>query len=129
MKALAILALGALLAFQGCTTTTVSREGETMVDIENTGWYLFNFIPLASGDPSAPNHCRCRLFQRTVTLENNIRMLERIIREEGATGVKDLSSFTTDEHFFVMLLKRHAYHTSARLTKDCPEASTVQEEE
>ena len=86
-----------------------------MVDIENTGWYLFNFIPLASGNPSNPNSVSCRLFSRTVTLESNVKMLEDIMRREGATGVRNLNSYTTDEHVLVILFKRHAYHTSAQL--------------
>ena len=117
MRALAVIILAAAL-FSGCATATVCHEGRTMVEIENTGWYLFNFIPIASGNPSNPNTCSCRLFSKTVTLENNVKMLERVMREEGATGVNNLNSFTTDEHVFVILLKRHAYHTSAQLVKD-----------
>ena len=97
-----------------------------MVEIENSGWYLLNFIPLASGNPAKPNACSCRLFSKTVTLENNVKMLENIMREEKATGVADLTSFTTDEHVLIILLKRHAYHTSAQLLFDekGPDAKT-----
>ena len=47
MKRAALLALAAVL-LAGCSTVTVSRNGPTMVNIENSGWYLLNFIPLAS---------------------------------------------------------------------------------
>jgi hypothetical protein len=113
MKAAALALLCALLS--GCATVTVSRHGSTMVNIENTGWYLLNFIPLASGNPAKPNCCSTRLFSKTVTLENNVKMLDKVIADEGAVAVRDLNSFIVDEHVFLILLKRHAYHTSAQL--------------
>ena len=93
----------------------MSRDGATMVSIENSGWYLLNFIPIASGNPARPNSCTTRLFSKTVTLENNVKMLDKVIRDEGAVAVRDINSFTIDEHVLLILLKRHAYHTSAQL--------------
>ena len=113
MKRFAIILACALLG--GCATVTVSREGATMVNIENSGWYLLNFIPIASGNPARPNSCTTRLFSKTVTLENNVKMLDKAIRDEGAVAVRDINSFTIDEHILLILLKRHAYHTSAQL--------------
>jgi hypothetical protein len=113
MKRFAIILACALLG--GCATVTVSREGATMVNIENSGWYLLNFIPIASGNPARPNSCTTRLFSKTVTLENNVKMLDKVIRDEGAVAVRDINSFTIDEHVLLILLKRHAYHTSAQL--------------
>ena len=113
MKYLAIILAGALLG--GCATVTMSRDGATMVSIENSGWYLLNFIPIASGNPTRPNSCTTRLFSKTVTLENNVKMLDNVIRDEGAVAVRDINSFTVDEHVLLILLKRHAYHTSAQL--------------
>ena len=113
MKRLAVILVCALLG--GCATVTVSRNGATMVNLENSGWYLLNFIPIASGNPARPNSCTTRLFSKTVTLENNVKMLDKVIREEGAAAVRDINSFTIDEHVLLILLKRHAYHTSAQL--------------
>ena len=113
MNRFAVILACALLG--GCATVTVSREGATMVNIENSGWYLLNFIPLASGNPARPNACTTRLFSKTVTLENNVKMLDKVIRDEGAVAVRDINSFTIDEHVLLILLKRHAYHTSAHL--------------
>ena len=113
MKRLAAILACALLG--GCATVTVSRDGATMVNIENSGWYLLNFIPIASGNPARPNSCSTRLFSKTVTLENNVKMLDKVIRDEGAVAVRDINSFTIDEHVLLILLKRHAYHTSAQL--------------
>ena len=113
MKTAALAILCAILS--GCATVTISRHGTTMVNIENTGWYLLNFIPLASGNPAKPNCCSTRLFSKTVTLENNVKMLDKVIADEGAAAVRDLNSFIIDEHVLLILLKRHAYHTSAQL--------------
>ena len=113
MKRLAVILACALLG--GCATVTVSRDGATMVNIENSGWYLLNFIPIASGNPARPNSCTTRLFSKTVTLENNVKMLDKAIRDEGAVAVRDINSFTIDEHVLLILLKRHAYHASAQL--------------
>ena len=113
MKRMALILMCALLG--GCATVTVSREGGTMVNIENSGWYLLNFIPIASGNPARPNSCTTSLFSKTVTLESNVKMLDKAIRDEGAVAVRDINSFTIDEHILLILLKRHAYHTSAQL--------------
>ena len=113
MKRFAAILMCALLG--GCATVTVSRNGATMVNIENSGWYLLNFIPIASGNPARPNSCTTRLFSKTVTLENNVKMLDKVIRDEGAVAIRDINSFTIDEHVLLILLKRHAYHTSAQL--------------
>ena len=125
MKSAAIAALAALLA--GCSTVTVSRNGSTMVNIENSGWYLLNFIPIASGNPASPNSFSTRLFSKTVTLENNVKMLDKVIADEGAVAIRDLNSFTIDEHILLILFKRHAYHTSAQLLmeKDIAEQKAV----
>jgi hypothetical protein len=113
MKLAAAILACALVS--GCATVTVSREGATMVNIENSGWYLLNFIPIASGNPARPNSCTTRLFSKTVTLENNVKMLDKVIHDEGAVAVRDINSFTIDEHVMLILLKRHSYHTSAQL--------------
>ena len=98
-----------------------------MVNIENSGWYLLNFIPIASGNPASPNSFSTRLFSKTVTLENNVKMLDKVIADEGAVAIRDLNSFTIDEHILLILFKRHAYHTSAQLLmeKDIAEQKAV----
>lgn len=113
MKKCTVLLFSAFLF--GCSTVTISREGTTMVNIENSGWYFLNFIPLASGNPAKPNTFSTRLFSKTVTIENNIKMLEQAIEDEGAVAVRDINSFITDEYVLLILFKRHAYHTSAQL--------------
>lgn len=117
MKKCTVLLFSAFLF--GCSTVTISREGTTMVNIENSGWYFLNFIPLASGNPAKPNTFSTRLFSKTVTIENNIKMLEQAIEDEGAVAVRDINSFITDEYVLLILFKRHAYHTSAQLLMEC----------
>ncbi len=115
MKRLAFLLLAALLA-GGCATVHYSDEGgKTMVDVANTGWYLFNLIPLASGNPEAPNEVGFKLFRQTTTLQNNVRLLDYAATERGASDIKAVSTFTSDESVFIILLKRHIIHTSAEL--------------
>lgn len=112
-RAFLLAAAAAILG--GCATVNVNRDDRTMVVIENTGWYLFNFIPIASGNPDHPNRFSSRWFSNVVTLKNNMKMLNAVMTDEGATQVKDLTSYTTDEKVFVILLARHTYHTSAEL--------------
>ena len=127
MKKIAAVILGAALA-AGCTTVQYStvyngvraNNGRTpiaTVEIENSGWFLLGFIPIASGNPDKPDRCSCKLFQNTVKLENNCRVLDVKVKEAGADAVANLTSHWTDESAFVILLKRRACHTSAVLLK------------
>lgn len=114
MKRLALPILVLLLA--GCATVNYSdKGGKTMVDVANTGWYLFNLIPVASGNPGAPNEADFKLFRQTTTLENNVRMLDYAATERNAAAIKDISTYTSDECIFILLFKRHIIHTSAEL--------------
>ena len=105
----------ACAAASGCATIKMSRVGKVMVDVENTNWLLFNFIPLASGNPDRPNEADCLFFQNTVDLENNIHLVNYAMNKTGAIGVRDLVSYTTDEYVLFVLLKHHSMHTSAEL--------------
>ena len=117
-----------LLACAGCATIQCATDyhgvgienGEKpieTVEIENTAWLLFKFIPLGSGDPSHPNESGCLLFQNTVVLQNNLDMLEAEMKRVKAGRAINLTSRKTDETIFVILLTRHAYHTSAVLLR------------
>ena len=117
-----------LASFLGCATVTtahnfhgVNVEGDESpietVMIENTGWTMFKFIPIGSGDPKNPNKNTCCMFEDTTTLQNNLDMLEAEMKRIGATRMKNLSSKTVDESLFLMLFTRTACHTSAVLLK------------
>ena len=118
----------AVIACAGCATVNTANnyhdmgveEGEMAietVEIENAGWLLFKSIPLGSGNPLAPNRCSSKLFQNTVTLQNNLEMLEDEMERVNATRVANLTSRKTDESVFLILLSRVACHTSAVLLK------------
>ncbi|MCR5414211.1 MAG: hypothetical protein K6F50_05735 [Kiritimatiellae bacterium] len=120
----AILAALSLLC-AGCATVRYTDQGgKPMVEVTNRGWYLFNLIPLASGNPDLPNECDFRLFKQTTTLENNVRMLDWAATKYHATGIRDVSSYMRDESVFFILLKRHAIHTSAELVIPRKDGST-----
>lgn len=126
MKTSVALLCATLLA--GCATVEEStlyhgvtvEPAETPVatlEIQNTCWLVLGCLPLGSGDPLLPNECACRLFVNTATLENNIRMLEKAARDRGAARLANLTSHTSDESKFFILVTRRAIRTSACLIK------------
>ena len=126
MKRLIPLAVAVALLASGCTTVLKSKEfGNVKVDggttpvaaveIENSVWLLFNFIPVASGNPDHPNSYRCKLFRNTVNLPNNMEVLRAEMAREGVSEVVNLTSHYADEKYLFFLLARRACHTSAVL--------------
>ena len=121
-----LFAAAALFAC-GCTTVLKSKEfgdvkvgGTTpvaTVEIENSVWLLFNFIPVASGSPDHPNLNKCKLFRNTVNLSNNMKVLLSELEQEEVTKVANLTSHYTEESYLFFLLARRACHTSAVLVK------------
>ena len=114
MKRLAVILACTLLG--GCATVTVSRDGATMVNIENSGWYLLGCLPIITGNPEKPG--RIKLFRDTVTLENNIKMLADKARQENAGNVANLTSRVREDlaiGFFIF--GRKQVFTSAVITK------------
>ncbi len=127
MNHLIPLAVAAALLASGCTTVLKSKEfGDVKVDgttpvatveIENSVWLLFNFIPVASGNPAHPNSNKCKLFRNTVNLPNNMEVLRAEMANEGVHEVANLTSHYADEKYLFFLLARRACHTSAVLVK------------
>lgn len=128
MTRLTPLALAAALLASGCTTVLKSKEfGDVKVDggatpvaaveIENSVWLLFNFIPVASGSPDHPNRNKCKLFRNTVNLENNMKVLQSEMVQEEVMKVANLTSHYSEESYLFFLLARRACHTSAVLVK------------
>ena len=122
-----LFAAAALFAC-GCTTVLKSKEfgdvktdgGSTpvaAVEIENSVWLLFNFIPVASGSPDHPNRNMCKLFRNTVNLPNNMKVLQSEMDQEEVTKVANLTSHYSEESYLFFLLTRRACHTSAVLVK------------
>ena len=120
MSRLSVLSAAlALLLASGCMTVRTTRayngiaveDGRkpvVTVEIENSGWYLFTFIPLASGKVEAPNQVGCRWFTNTVMVENNLKVLQEIMLRERVAEVANLTSHRSDEKYLVCLLARRA---------------------
>lgn len=104
------------LFIAGCCGVRVCDEGgRKMCYIDNSGWYLFNFIPLGSGDPRYPNAGYVNWFADGATLESNMLVLDEVMKKEKATDVRNISSYWTEESVFIILLKRYILHTSAEI--------------
>ena len=123
-----LIALLSAFAMAGCATVTTAHNyhgvnvegGEVPIEsvvIENTGWKIFDLIPIGGGNPERPNSCSCRFFEDTTTLQNNLDMLEGEMKSVGATRIVNLSSRKIDESVFILLLTRTACRTSAVLLK------------
>ena len=103
-----------------CTSTADGGEVVEVVQVMNTNWLLLSFIPLVSGDPRRPNECSCSWFYNSVTLRNQMRMLEAEAKRVGATRAVNVFTDANSESAFFLLLKRAKMHTSAVLVKDPP---------
>ena len=127
MKRLAFCVVAAVLG--GCATVDrldgklCEKTYDGMVPVEvvqvmNTNWRLLACIPLGSGNPEIPNRCKCRMFTNTVTLDNQLRMIEAEAKRVGAKRAVDVTSDSSKESVLFFLLKREKLHTSAVLVKD-----------
>ncbi len=117
MKMTLLALLATLLT--GCATVRYSEEGgRKMVDVENTCWtvyfFFFPVFPIASGEPDAPNEEMCRIFQDSVTLENNMKLLDYARVRHGEGEVKNLTSRFSDTTY-CFFIKRYSCQTSAEL--------------
>lgn len=103
----------------GCASTTFCNQGgHNMLVVENSGWYLLSFIPIASGDVERPNESFAfTFFNQTTTLENNMKMIEREMARRDFDSYKDLTTYTADENVFIVLLKRRTIHSSVELLR------------
>ena len=117
------LALLLLLCSAGCASVRMTRAFNGVkvdggftplatVSIENTGWFLFNCIPLASGNPDRPNETTCLPFRNTVTLDNNLKMLDATMTREDATCFEHLTSHLKDDFYYFFILYRRTCQTS-----------------
>ena len=109
-----VAALSALLA--GCASVkTIHGDDADVVAVANEGYFLFQCIPLAAGNPDKPNKNSFRMFSNTLTVNANMRLLVDELVRKGAKDVSDITTFTTEESVFPVLFSRKTMQTSARL--------------
>ncbi len=89
-----------------------------MCVVDNTCLQAFGFIPLVSGDVDSPDDDGMVLFRDTTTVANNVRLVERAMRGRRATGLRNLTSYRTDEQILIFLLKRTTLRSSAELVQE-----------
>lgn len=124
----AAIAMFALFS-AGCMTYRTTSEWRNIksdgssrpymtVQIENSGWYLFDCIPIVCGNPQKPNRNSCTWFSNTVTLQNNLNVLTNLMKQEDCTILSNLDSREMDDFYYFFLLYRRACHTSAVIFRE-----------
>ena len=109
-------AAAAMAMVAGCVSVDIASDGGTdMVVVENEGCFLFNLIPIMTGDPEYPNNDVCVLFRNTQKLDTNIKLVEAEAERLGAKGVRNVASHWIDDPIIFLLLKRKILQTSAQL--------------
>lgn len=117
-----------LLCAAGCATVTRiapgpgarTAEGEEIVEtvqVMNTSWSFLCLLPLASGDIDSPDRVSCRPFRDTVSLANQVRMIEAEAGRCGASRAVHVVTYEDDEDVFLLLFLRRKMHTSAALVR------------
>lgn len=105
MKTINTIILVCVIFLTGCATTEVSTqfndnitaESNTPVATifaENYGYYLFGYLPICAGNPNKPNVNTMSLFEDTVTIENNGKMINYEAQKLGATSLADIRHST-----------------------------------
>ena len=109
---LLVLLTGILLLLSACTSVEVGNKlNQQKITIgEETpiahiyancfGYYLFNCIPLVTGDTEDPNSF-C-MFEHTVKAENVVELLTKEAKKRGATRVIDITSQEEQTGWFSM---------------------------
>lgn len=100
----------------GCASVSVAGEGDKLVIIQNSGCFLFSWMPLCSGDPDYPNEEVSSWFDNTVHPATNIRLLEEEAARRGTPFIRNIATHTDDETILWLILKRKICRTSAELT-------------
>ncbi|MCL1920051.1 MAG: hypothetical protein FWG50_03075 [Kiritimatiellaeota bacterium] len=109
----------------GCATMQTAKrfDGTVMekgarplatVAVENYGYYLFGVIPIIAGEPKHPNANTCRLFDDSVTVQNNLAMISQVVKTERGRKLTNMN--TTEEWtgaFSLWILWRKTLFTSA----------------
>ena len=117
------------IVFCGCSATLTrlprplklsdeSLEPLETIEVSNANFLLLSCFPIASGDPQSPNGGGCRWFKDTVTVTNQLVMLENEAARIGATRAIGITTLKTHESWCFFLLEREKLRTSAILVRD-----------
>ena len=97
------------------------QDGSLMVEVNTTGWYLFDLVPIVCGDPD--DHGVTWLSD-TCQAQSNIKVISCILKREQDALEKDrrlkvgpIISHEVDDGILVFLLNHHEFHTSVRIEK------------
>ena len=126
---LIVVSLVFLWMASGCATVQTAKGfGDIAADgaskpiatvaAENYGYYLFGTIPLIAGAPAYPNAMACRLFEDTLTLQNNMAMISQFVKAENGkklANVKATEDWTGSFSFWIVW--RKTIFTSALITE------------
>ena len=120
---LLLVAFVAIAFFSGCVHTEIMEreDGSKLVEVNTTGWYLLDLLPIICGDAAEPEG-GVVWFSDSCTAYSNMIELSRIIKSEQSQ-LKDGSkllvgpiiSKEVDEGVLVFLINRHEFRTSAVL--------------
>ncbi len=90
------------LAFAGCftlETAELSKSGDENILVTNYGWYLFNVIPLATGNAAEGAFAPTVMFRNDVTME---KVQGRVVAyaERAGKALRDLAYHNHDSVMF-----------------------------
>ncbi len=104
MKNSCVYFIFALLLLTGCATTEVSTTFEDIsvnnkkpagtIVAENYGYYLFGYLPICAGNPDKPNETSMTIFEDTVSIQNNQKMLNLEAKKLNSNEITDVRHST-----------------------------------
>lgn len=115
--------LAALLS--GCVYTSVleREDGSKVAEVNTTGWYLLDLLPIATGDATVVDGGTV-WFKDTCDAHSNMIELSRILAREQAQlpagqklKVGPIVSHEVDEGVLVFVINRHEFRTTAVIKK------------
>lgn len=117
MKTTVLFIALATTLLSGCINVCATSSGTEVVTVDNSCLQLFYCIPICSGDPEYPNEQVASWWENTVTVKNNVKMLEDAAARQGASGLRNIVSRIDDERIFWPFLQRTTLRTSAELVR------------
>lgn len=130
MKTFIFCVISFSLFVSGCATVQKSEtfpkinelspiQPVASIVVENYGYYLFGIWPLWCGDVENPNSAGCDWFTDTVTIDNNVKLIEREALSYGAESTLGelKTEVETSGSFSAWILWRKIITTSACVYK------------